>query len=480
MDDPYIALSHCWGKSQHLISTTATIDDWKKNIPFSRLPRTFQDAINISRKLGFGYIWIDSLCIIQDDHSDWEREGAHMASIYNGADLVLAATGSIDGDGGCLFPRKTFTTVTGSFPSGEPFEVYGREVGMHNFFGWDAEREVFKTSWNSVSGPQGSRKELLNYPLLTRAWCFQERLLATRILHFAKEEAMFDCLTCIDCECGVLSSHEDDPLIPPRRIIRTGHKYVEGTRSLSSSEATYARMLARINKTPIDTSKEEFLQHHELWRDLIVQYSQKQITHRTDGLPAIAGLATKWSNDLTGRYLAGLWEKDLLNHLRWYPCEEDTGLEVQYIAPSWSWLSVHRGVTWGLNDFEDPEYFVDVDYTRTACHPSGLNPYGEISCGYIFLTGGLTPTQYLHTPDSSSRLRKINHPKFFCLSLCTRTAGTPGEGDSCALVLMEAAPEDLERQPKEVREFERVYQRVGYLKSWTRDAAAEAVGMYLI
>lgn len=496
---PYVALSHCWGRSQHLVSTTTTLDDWKTNIPFNRLPPTFRDAINISRKLGFGYIWIDSLCIVQDDHKDWEMEGAKMAAIYNGADLVLAATGSIDGDGGCLFPRKSFITVTGSFPTGEPFEIYGRDAGRHSFFGWDAEPEFAKMSWNPVSGKLGDQEELLNYPLLTRAWCFQERLLATRILHFAKQEAMFDCLTCMDCECGVLSNHEDDPLVPPRRIMRTGHKYVTGTKSLRSSEATYAEKIARMNNTPIDTSNQEFLQHHELWRDLIVQYSQKQILHRTDGLPAIAGLATKWSSDLTGRYLAGVWEKDLLNHLRWYPSEEDTGQEVEYIAPSWSWLSIHRGVTWGLQSFEDAKFFVDVDYTRTDCHPSGLNPFGEVSCGYIFLTGCLTPMtmtlrsksislgqpagkwrQPLDTPDSLSRLRKLIEPELFCLKLCSKTAGTPGHGDSCALVLMKAAADDLERQPREVREYELVFQRVGYLKNWELDGGAEAVGMYLI
>lgn len=70
IDEPYIALSHCWGKTQHLVSKKATIDERKRNIPFGSMAKTFQDAVSISRKLGIRYIWIDSFCIIQDDADD--------------------------------------------------------------------------------------------------------------------------------------------------------------------------------------------------------------------------------------------------------------------------------------------------------------------------------------------------------------------------------------------------------------------------
>ncbi|KAF4983467.1 hypothetical protein FZEAL_1196 [Fusarium zealandicum] len=482
IDKPYIALSHCW-------------DQWKKNIPFGDLAKTFQDAITIARKLDIRYLWIDSLCIIQDDKKDWQIEAAKMASIYNGADLVLAATGSIDGDGGCLFPREPLVTVSGSFPNGKPFEVYGRRTIRHGVFGWDTDPNASKGSSNPIAGTKMG--EVQDHPLTTRAWCFQERLLATRILHYTKSELVFDCLSSMQCECGALDKHEQDPLVPARRIIKTGHKYITGTKSFRSnwSHPTVA----------LEGEAKELAEHHELWRDLIVQYSQKQITHKTDGLPAVAGLATEWSNKLTGKYLAGLWEKDLLNHLRWLPDEEDPGEKQQYIAPSWSWLSVHRGVTWGLESFVDDEFFVRVDFTRTDCSLSGHNPFGEVKAGHIFLTGHIMPMSFsisddniwlekaghgirkkhFERPDSLFRMRNLQGRQLLCLRFCTRQITREAYGDDSALLLVKADQEVLQKQVKEVQEFEHVYQRVGFItnyltKAWEHRRDSKEVDMFLI
>ncbi|KAM0429640.1 hypothetical protein ACHAPT_006245 [Fusarium lateritium] len=494
IDEPYIALSHCWGKTQHLVSKKATIDERKRNIPFESMAKTFQDAVTITRKLGIRYIWIDSLCIIQDDTEDWEIEAAKMASIYNGAELVLAATGSADGSGGCLFQREPYVTVSGASPDGKPWEVYGRKVIQHGVFGWNTDPNIAKGSANPIAGTRLG--DVQDHPLMTRAWCFQERLLATRILHYTKSEIVFDCLSSMECECGALEKHEQDPLIPARRIMKTGHKYITGTKSF---KAGWGR-----STVTLEGEAKEFDQHHELWRDLIVQYTQKQITHRTDGLPAVAGLATEWRNGLTGKYLAGLWEKDLRNHLRWMPDEEDLGEELKYIAPSWSWLSVHRGVTWGLESFIDDEFFVDVDLSRTNCHPSGKNLLGAVDSGYIFLTGRIMPVTFtisgksvylekeghetrtrFERPDSMFRLCNLPDNQLFCLRFCTRPTTRNAYDDDSALVLVKADAEAQERQPEEVRGFEHVYQRVGFIrnyltKGWSHERDSVEVGMYVI
>ncbi|KAF9772597.1 hypothetical protein IL306_009687 [Fusarium sp. DS 682] len=492
--EPYIALSHCWGKTQHLISTKATLDQWKQNIPFNRFAKTFQDAIVISRELGIRYVWIDSLCIVQDDKQDWEIEAAKMASIYNGAELVLAATGSADGAGGCLFQREPFVTVSGSFPDGKPFEIYGRKVAKHAVFGWNTDPSVSKGSSNPIAGTTVS--EVNDYPLMTRAWCFQERLLATRILHYTKSEMIFDCLSSMECECGALEKHEDDPLVPARRIIKTGHKFITGTKSFRGS--------ATNPSVPLKGENKEFIEHHELWRDLIVQYSQKNITKRTDGLPAVAGLATEWYSNLTGRYLAGLWEKDLLNHLRWMPDEKDSGEEPQYIAPSWSWLSVHRGVTWGLESFEYDKFFVTVDFDRTACPLSGHNQFGEVESGYIFLTGRIMPVTFsidgnsvwlekpgndtrkpFERPDSLWRLRKLKNNELFCLRFSTRLSTRNAWDDDAALILVKADEEILKKQPEDVQKSANVYQRIGFItnymtQGWSHERDSKEMGMYII
>jgi hypothetical protein len=74
--DTYIRLSHCWGLEQIITTTGATIDYRKGGIVWSDLSQTFQDAIILTWRLGFRYIWIDSLCIIQDSAEDWQIESA--------------------------------------------------------------------------------------------------------------------------------------------------------------------------------------------------------------------------------------------------------------------------------------------------------------------------------------------------------------------------------------------------------------------
>lgn len=75
----YIALSHCWGSSRHLLTERHSISQREENIPWSELPKTFRDAICITRSLGLRYFWIDSLCIVRDDLSDWETESKRIA-----------------------------------------------------------------------------------------------------------------------------------------------------------------------------------------------------------------------------------------------------------------------------------------------------------------------------------------------------------------------------------------------------------------
>ncbi|KAF2180235.1 HET-domain-containing protein [Zopfia rhizophila CBS 207.26] len=101
----YVCLSHCWGARTTLQTTTGIVNKFKRNIPWKILPKTFKDAINFTRRLGLRYIWIDSLCIIQDDQSipsDWQRESAKMASIYQRSHVTLAASSSPDSHGGCF------------------------------------------------------------------------------------------------------------------------------------------------------------------------------------------------------------------------------------------------------------------------------------------------------------------------------------------------------------------------------------------
>lgn len=102
----YMTLSHCWGTSSRLTTTKETLEDLKNGIATSFLPKTFQDAIKITRRLGVKYLWIDCFCIIQDDPQDWERESSSMAQIYRNSYLTIAASASSDSYSGC-FPKRS-------------------------------------------------------------------------------------------------------------------------------------------------------------------------------------------------------------------------------------------------------------------------------------------------------------------------------------------------------------------------------------
>jgi hypothetical protein len=110
----YIALSHCWGELQLPTTTTANISQRKTSINFKELSKTFQDAVVVTRTMAVRYLWIDSLCICQDDLRDWEREAAKMASVYSNAYLTISATGAKDGTVGCFLHRdaKEYVTIT--------------------------------------------------------------------------------------------------------------------------------------------------------------------------------------------------------------------------------------------------------------------------------------------------------------------------------------------------------------------------------
>ncbi|KAF2083428.1 HET-domain-containing protein, partial [Saccharata proteae CBS 121410] len=101
----YFTLSHCWGRVVPLRLLSNNIDDFQKRIKLNFLPKTFQDAVVITRTLGIQYLWIDSLCILQDFEDDLRRESSQMGEVYSNAMCNLAATGARDSAEGFL-PRS--------------------------------------------------------------------------------------------------------------------------------------------------------------------------------------------------------------------------------------------------------------------------------------------------------------------------------------------------------------------------------------
>ncbi|KAH7379743.1 heterokaryon incompatibility protein-domain-containing protein [Cadophora sp. MPI-SDFR-AT-0126] len=323
--DPYMSLSHCWGLEQIITTTTKTLQERKAGIKLSDLSKTFRDAVKITRGLGIRYLWIDSLCIIQDDMKDWEVESAKMADVYMNSQLNIAATHSSSGKGGCFAERWSLDTLN-------QVEL---NVGDDIWIESDADEEVkYKIYiWNALHVAHDHFTRSMDYtntmelasPLLSRAWVFQERLLSVRTLHFHAEELIWECGSGVSCECSRLEDYQGgDP---------------DGL--LQDNESEQLKMIY----TWITSSKATESQILEIWLELVREYCSLKLTKQIDRLTALSGLASRVATRLPGEYLAGLWSQDLPRALCWsresgYRNKYPTFRDPDAYAPSWSWASI--------------------------------------------------------------------------------------------------------------------------------------------
>lgn len=351
----YACLSHCWGPSQSPIKTiSTTIDAFKKDIPWRDLSKTFQDAVDICRRLGISYIWIDSLCIVQDSDEDWAEESAKMAEIYANAFLTIAATKSRDGTGGCYSDRDTCYVEYGTVIEGSVF-VRGQ---MPRFRGRAGSRVA--ESW----------------PLLFRGWVYQEMTLSARVLHFGSQEVVWQCRTHRRSESGSNDSDHADVTFsyghapPPPR---------------GDSDDIWAA------GSP----------HDHPWYDTVSVYSGLALSFDKDKLPALAAISQESAKERAGDdvFLAGLWKNSLLLDMLWETCILDTGNEPARRptgngAPSWSWAAVKPRVKWFMfKNYMFPHHALDCTKLEAVhVEPIGSPYLGRYSRCELIFRGPLIPT----------------------------------------------------------------------------------------
>ncbi|KAF2121431.1 heterokaryon incompatibility protein-domain-containing protein [Lophiotrema nucula] len=185
----YCALSHCWGSEdcQPIKTTTENIHEHMLSINYAALPRTFKDAVLTTHRLGIRHLWIDSLCIIQDDIEDWKQESQTMGLLYKEATVVLAAAGSTNPSGGLFMSgRSQSHTVT------VPFIKDGAAQGVFN---------IART-------PYCARKCSMHWsPLESRGWALQELYFARRLVLFLAESIGWHCQSRDWQETGAYGSH---------------------------------------------------------------------------------------------------------------------------------------------------------------------------------------------------------------------------------------------------------------------------------
>jgi hypothetical protein len=343
----YCALSYCWGGPQPVRTLAGNIESHESGIQISSLPQTIQDAIDYTRQLGIEYLWIDSLCIVQDSIEDKRQEIARMANIYQNALVTIAATNTLRCTDGFLSKRAR--------PS--------HETCIEDLPWSCSDGSLGKVSLDRQSWYRADQE-----PLNRRAWTLQERLLSPRVLSFGSHQLTWECQTARYTDGG-----------NPGTVYGMGINRLEPYVFSPLTAATVER-----------SPQAKFL--HYTWIEAVIDLSIRKITEESDKLPAISGVAQQMHLITGDTYLAGLWKAALHFELMWLqdPAADDfhhARRPTIYRAPSWSWASVEGAIAFS-GPFENENLVAEVVQCRVSpVDPS--NAFGEVSDGRLVIRGPL-------------------------------------------------------------------------------------------
>jgi hypothetical protein len=352
----YAALSHCWGGSQPVQLLHRNVNEFIKGIPIESLPLTFREAVELCSSLRIGYLWIDSLCIIQDSRADWERECSRMQLVYSSCYINIAATASANSVGG-LFRRSPMRQTpvfraswTGDLKNGDYL------IDYHRFWVNAVDRE----------------------PLNQRAWVLQERMLSSRTIHFGSDQVWWSCLTkpacCEQAPTGFPTGFAPEDMTPNLQPAHVMHGWPR------------------------------------MWDVIVLKYTRSNLTRTSDKLIALSGMARHIAQTMqmaASDYLAGIWKDSLPQGLLWMlvsPMQEP-----RERAPSWSWASLDgpvqaTTVIRASTDLLRFHYCSDVIHAQT--NPCS-DPFGAVADGSIKVRGPIVGINFWMSPDDTLSAGKI-------------------------------------------------------------------------
>ncbi|KAH7357160.1 heterokaryon incompatibility protein-domain-containing protein [Rhexocercosporidium sp. MPI-PUGE-AT-0058] len=386
----YIALSHCWGGMVPIMNTVATMHELVERLPLE-IPKTFADGIAVTRTMGQRYLWIDSLCILQDSASDWIDESTKMDQVYSQALFTIVADAAENSSSGFLAPparsvrkHKTLLCNLPTSPDGtSPYaEIHIRDRGdlafqlpYHDHYADNGSETVslYFSHHSEIPPPIRSK-------LSTRAWAFQERLLSPRTLHFGPSEMAWECRALCACECSATNERTS-------RIT----SLLKGSIAIQPSLATTTE-----SKSPQSVLRS---MNNSWQREIVEEYTRLDLTRAADRLSALAGIATKaLSLRPDDQYIFGMWRNTIRECLSWYTTPDHPShrlrpvFESESPAPSWSWMSVSGQIKHArIASVPSDASFIDVLDVHNA--PDQLASQSR-GCGWCILAEGyLVPIQ---------------------------------------------------------------------------------------
>jgi len=301
----YIALSYCWGTTGECYKLTKeTLPALTEGVSSSAFPQTIRDAVHATHSLGLEWLWVDSMCIVQDVEEDWKREAATMADVYRNCVVEVAALGA-RGNGEGLFARRDplmYHDCHLFSIDGEDFSVISKE---------------FRHTGEVTD----------EWPLYERGWVFQERVLPARTIKFGPFLAW---------ECREMKIDEFSlvrPILDPREQWRF-------------EDQLLCREFHGRDSVPRTGQEAEGV--YRFWKQARDHFSGLLLTKPTDRLVAIQGLMTAVARYTRWQPACGLWDDFLLRELLWRRAPMNVHASRSGLRPSWSWISI-TGSVWNAS-----------------------------------------------------------------------------------------------------------------------------------
>ncbi|KAF2253750.1 HET-domain-containing protein [Trematosphaeria pertusa] len=407
--EQYATLSYCWGKTPQLKTTRARLEEFKEALP-EDLSLVAYEAIKICRDLGIAYLWIDALCIVQDDEEDWQREAAKMCEVYSSSYLTIAAAGAHDNEDGIFQDQYSGDVERLGLFLFRGHQIYvrvgpwqyhlGHPLGL-NFDEQYADRLAEK-SW--LLRPE-------ELPLVHRAWTVQERMLSRRVVYYTPEEMWWECDSWWYCECGTADEEKYPDDEDGSQYLRTMTAVQEANRG------SFDWLRDPHRKVPMSLENA----YHK-WCTIVAMFSAGNLTYAKDKLPALSGLAHQFKTMLKDRfdfnddYVAGMWRHNLERQLLWVvtdhvprakplaPRPPDSAI------PTWSWMSVTGNIHF-ISDERDMNFTPRFRIVDVSTEPMTADWAGMVKGGKLVLEGwvvhGVTHAADRHMRRASSVLMRI-------------------------------------------------------------------------
>jgi hypothetical protein len=446
----YATLSHCWGTAVSNVHYQArllkhNIRDRKRGMDINTLPTTFRDALQFAARFPYvGFIWIDTLCIIQDDEADWLEQSARMGDIYKDAFINISATAATNSGEGLSFSRRpellfenevvlNIGGLPGAATSSVPRMSTEHSVELENIsFGVGGNKAVAISSQDEAfQKPDHGilrRCTILDIsvwtdrvdkaPVNQRGWVIQERLMAPRVLHFCRDRVAW--------ECREFEAAEGLPEGTPN-YIATAESIQECNRFKALEDIIEGRRLRHSHLQGYDDPDPHLqptVYSLELWHRIVELYCKTALTDPKDRLIALAGIARSVSKKIEAsikplyegsagsttpalpRYIAGIFSFCIVSQLLWYidplyDSMEDslrymTTAASSYCAPSFSWACI-TAIGIRFAEITDQDLLITIE-SASVIPAKGSDEFGLLEAAHIVLLGKLRKAVLLEKP----------------------------------------------------------------------------------